>query len=287
MSFLPANYEEVERIYNLTFGNGHKSVAVTSVNPKEGKTSIALTLAHRNLLAGQSTLVVDLSSHNPCLIPILDDLEVFEPLEEFDNSSVLETDIFNKNLVNTIPLKTDCSVGHEKPNPELLSEVLSEDRGEVLGVPQLITARNSEFVLTGVVFPKKTKNIMELRKPGVLDEHIMQWFKSFDAVVFDTSPIKNVNESNIPVNLVLNACDIGVLVVLASQTKDHELFESLKKLGEAKQKIKGIVVNDQFNPSLKNELLRQIDKLSNHFSWIKKVLAKFINKRQFLKITDY
>lgn len=259
MSVIPETYEEVERIYDLTFGSGHKSVVVASVNPKEGKTSLALALAQRNLLAGQSTLIVDFNAYNPEFKPVFpkEDGAFVEPDHDKENSST-----------------------HEFQNAG------SPERQLLLAEPELITTDNTVLALTGVVFPKGNKNIMLLRNPGVMESYIERWLTSFDAVVFDTTPIKNVNAQNIPVKNILKASDIGVMVVLTNHTKEHELVENLNKLGSAKDKIKGIVLNDQYNPSLRDELLRQIDKLSNRLGWVKRTLSRFVVKRQFLSNSD-
>ena len=62
---LPAKQAEIERIYLRSLGAGMQSLAVVSSNPGEGVTSLAIALAQRHLLAGKSTLFVDLGGHGP------------------------------------------------------------------------------------------------------------------------------------------------------------------------------------------------------------------------------
>ncbi|MGL4734898.1 MAG: protein SypD [Enterovibrio sp.] len=64
---IPALNLEVERIYYQLTRNKHSSVAIVSTNSQEGTSSVALALAHRALLAGQSALLVDLNLFHPSL----------------------------------------------------------------------------------------------------------------------------------------------------------------------------------------------------------------------------
>ncbi|MFO6424516.1 hypothetical protein [Motilimonas sp. KMU-193] len=64
-------YQELEQIYNQTFGQGLRSLAVVGCTPKEGVTTLIRALAERTLLAGKATLVVDLNLHHPSLARLL------------------------------------------------------------------------------------------------------------------------------------------------------------------------------------------------------------------------
>jgi protein-tyrosine kinase len=59
---IPLQNTELESIYARSLGAGIRSVAITSSNPGEGVTSLAVTLAQRHLLANKSTLFIDLNS---------------------------------------------------------------------------------------------------------------------------------------------------------------------------------------------------------------------------------
>jgi protein-tyrosine kinase len=59
---IPLQNTELESIYARSLGAGMRSVAITSSNPGEGVTSLAVTLAQRHLLANKSTLFIDLNS---------------------------------------------------------------------------------------------------------------------------------------------------------------------------------------------------------------------------------
>lgn len=66
MNYPPLNME-IENIYAQIQASQYRSIAVTSANAGEGVTSVALALAQRNLLSGQSTLVIDLNLYHPSL----------------------------------------------------------------------------------------------------------------------------------------------------------------------------------------------------------------------------
>lgn len=67
MMISPLNVE-IERIYFQIVRNGYKTLALTATESGEGVTSLAAAIAHRSLLAGQSTLVVDLNLYHPSLV---------------------------------------------------------------------------------------------------------------------------------------------------------------------------------------------------------------------------
>jgi len=73
---IPANNVEIDRIYSLLSSQGIRSVAISSANSGEGVSSISLALAHRSLLAGHSTLLVDLNLYHPSLKCVLNLQEI-------------------------------------------------------------------------------------------------------------------------------------------------------------------------------------------------------------------
>lgn len=67
MFISPLNVE-IERIYFQIVRNNYKTLTITATESGEGVTSLASAIAHRSLLAGQSTLVVDLNLYHPSLV---------------------------------------------------------------------------------------------------------------------------------------------------------------------------------------------------------------------------
>ncbi|MBV1920859.1 MAG: hypothetical protein KUG73_09270, partial [Pseudomonadales bacterium] len=69
---IPPSNVEIERVYAQLFNREKCAIAITSANTNEGVSSIAFSLAQRNLLAGKSTLLVDLNLHHPSLHQLLE-----------------------------------------------------------------------------------------------------------------------------------------------------------------------------------------------------------------------
>lgn len=62
---IPATHAEIEQIYLQSEQKGHRSICVVGCKSEEGVTSIASSLAERLILAGYSTLYVDLNLFKP------------------------------------------------------------------------------------------------------------------------------------------------------------------------------------------------------------------------------
>jgi len=86
----PSHHMEIERIYSQLFSQGNRTIAISSANSGEGVTSICLALAQRNLLAGRSTLLVDLNLFHPSLNSLL----------ELDPSDSIPEQLENPQLVS-------------------------------------------------------------------------------------------------------------------------------------------------------------------------------------------
>lgn len=70
--FIPPQNIEIQQIYSRLLGKGKQSISISSASSGEGVTSVAIALAQHNLLAGHSTLLVDLNLHHPELDTLLD-----------------------------------------------------------------------------------------------------------------------------------------------------------------------------------------------------------------------
>lgn len=85
---IPAQHIDLERIYNQTLGAGLRSIAITSSNPSEGSSSLAVTLYQRHLLAGKTTLFIDLNVSHSELLPLMET----QPKEFIETTPQLLTD---------------------------------------------------------------------------------------------------------------------------------------------------------------------------------------------------
>ena len=241
MSNIPYQHLEIEQIYTQILSEQGRAIAICSAESGEGATSLAMALAQRNLLAGYSTLVVDLNLYRPAL----------------------------QNLL---------TINEETTNlPSTLSST-------ILATPQLVTVKHHALAVTGISAPRKRNNIIKLRQPGMIEECISEWMAHFDSVLIDTSPLNRINARNIPAERVAAACDGALLVVLAGQTSEAMVSSAVNKLKTSNAQLLGCVFNDRDNPSLKNELLREVQRIDSRFSWLSRQLKKFIHNNRLLTL---
>ncbi|MCP3870950.1 MAG: CpsD/CapB family tyrosine-protein kinase [Gammaproteobacteria bacterium] len=116
---------EIERIYSRILAGSTRSLAITSANPGDGVTSIALALAQRSLLAGQSTLLVDLNLYRPSLDGLLRLDTSMSPSGLLSKPQLVCTEKRTIALTGvTAPSKRDIVMKLRKPG--ILEECISE-----------------------------------------------------------------------------------------------------------------------------------------------------------------
>lgn len=242
---------EIERIFSQILHQPGSAIAVCSAVTGEGVTSVAAALAQRNLLAGRSTLLVDMNLHHPAIESLLDlETASFIPEQSISQSKLITTD----------------------------------NNAALLMSPQLVSVNNSQLVLTGITAPSGRKQVMKLRQPGILEEYIATWLQQFDNVIFDTSPLNHINARNINPERVAAACDGAILVVLAGQTTEAMVATAVDKLRTANAQLLGSILNDRDNPSLQHELMREVERLAPRFRWIRKRIHRFLRNNRLLTL---
>jgi len=144
--------------------------------------------------------------------------------------------------------------------------------------------QNSDCEIAVITVPVERKLVLGLREPGVLQTHIEQWLNNYDNVLIDTSPMSLTNGANLPPEYISSACDGTVLIVLAGKTTQTALSNTLNKLNKAQALLIGIVINDQFNPRLQSELLREAHRLDKFFPNIANKLRGWIKNNKILSL---
>ncbi len=230
---IPPQNMEIERSYSQVLAGGNRTLAITSANPGEGVTSIALALVQRNLLAGHSTLLVDLNLYRPSIDGLL-------------------------------------RLGQQPEEAELLE------------APQLVTTQEYPLALTGITAPIRREVVMQLRRPGVLEQCITEWRRGYDSIIFDTSPINRINANNIPPERVAAACDGVLLVVHAGHTTEAMVATATDKLKTTQAELLGCIFNDRDNPPLRSELLREIKRLEPRLGSIARHMGNWIQNNHLL-----
>ena len=224
MSTLPIQYHELETIYARSIGRGHKSIAITAADSKEGVSTLTYALARRSEAGGHKTLIVDLNM----LHPNIGELYNLEPTNwVFDGKHI-------------------CSNIHHIP------------------------AENMNVLPA----PKDSLNIMKLRERSLISQNIDHWKEEYDVIIMDTSPLNAINRNNIPADLICSCCDATILVVMAGKTLESGVKHAYTQLANSNVSLIGTVINDQYNPSLHDELIRETHRLDK---WMPKLMEKARN----------
>ncbi|MEH0741026.1 chromosome partitioning protein ParA [Vibrio cholerae] len=117
---IPATHAEIEQLYLAAEMQGCRSICITSCNSGDGVTSVATALAERYLLSGLKTLVVDLNTFHPSLIP---------SLSAIDNQDMpgmlLEHEVSHK-LFTGVPAPTTTEALLEYRDPRCMKALMTQ-----------------------------------------------------------------------------------------------------------------------------------------------------------------
>ena len=126
---------EIDTLYQQVFASGVevRSVTICAANEQEGVTSLALRLAERSIMAGKSTLVVDLNLYHPSLELLLDDSQ--DRLEKTSNQTLLSgPGIVSSNnqewVLTGVPAPLKRSAAMELKNPGVLEQCIARWKEE-------------------------------------------------------------------------------------------------------------------------------------------------------------
>ncbi|MFC1233475.1 CpsD/CapB family tyrosine-protein kinase [Vibrio sp. F74] len=144
---------------------------------------------------------------------------------------------------------------------------------------------SSTQCFTGISSPLNSPAQLAYKRPGYLKKNIEEWSTEFDRIVIDTSPLLNINKSNIPAQIVANACDQTILTVLAGVTNKHDIKQAMKLLNSSQIQLLGTVLNTKEQPSLLFELSREVNRLAFLPHKWRSAILNTLKKNQFLSIT--
>ncbi|MEW6995821.1 hypothetical protein AADZ84_16390 [Colwelliaceae bacterium MEBiC 14330] len=157
-------------------------------------------------------------------------------------------------------------------NPAL-SNKLSATMAEPLTENIVVNIENKGYSLLPA--PQNIINVLQYREKNLLLQSINQWLENFDCIIFDTSALTSLNQSNIPAEIICQACQGAILVVEAGRTPQSLIQESIDKLKLKNVNLIGSIINDKSNPPLLTELLRETYRLDQFFP---KLMVKLRNK---------
>lgn len=133
--------------------------------------------------------------------------------------------------------------------------------------------------------PNNTRDVLQYRENNLLLKAIEGWLKNFDCIIFDTSALTSLNQSNIPAEIISEVCQGTLLVVEAGKTPASSIQESIEKLKMKKVNLIGSVLNDKSNPSLLVELQRETYRFNQRFPVLMSKLRKKLASMVLLNVS--
>jgi len=231
---IPLQNTELENIYSRSLGAGMKSIAITSSNPGEGVSSLAVALAQRHLLANKSTLFVDLNSDKTDHLVLLTSSKKNSPVASIE--------------------------------------------------PQILTDKQESYALLGIPVPVNSKVNLDWRNPGILERHLATWIDQFDAVIVDAGSLNRNPQTLIPAERIVSACEATMLVVMAGITTELTVRHSCERIHSAGGQLTGCILNECYNPSLKQELLRESNRIPRIFNRLASKITDLIHNNRLLSL---
>ncbi|MGR6831745.1 CpsD/CapB family tyrosine-protein kinase [Aliivibrio wodanis] len=167
-------------------------------------------------------------------------------------------------------------------NPSLTALSLDLDNNDKEDTHYLNYIEHNSQVVPGIPVPDNKAKIVELRQPKNLNTQIKKWLEKFDKIIIDSSALSQLNANNIPAQSIAGCCDGTIMVVLSGQTLQTELKEALNTLENHHANLIGHVFNDKYQPRLKNEICREIERLHFLPKIITNKLISFVQHNRFL-----
>lgn len=140
------------------------------------------------------------------------------------------------------------------------SELVLQSTQEQCGV--LIEHKQSHQLFTGLPVPNLQSDLLSYRDPTQLTCHVDRWLSNFDRVICDTSPLLQINRSNIPAQVVASACDKTILVVMGGITTSGQLSKATELLSSPSISLLGSILNLQHQATIGQEMVRELNRLT-------------------------
>jgi Mrp family chromosome partitioning ATPase len=167
-------------------------------------------------------------------------------------------------------------------NP-VLSQALRQSITNNMTENQIMTVEGKGYSLLPA--PKNIHDVLHYRESHLLLDSIKKWLADFDCIVFDSSALTSLNQSNIPAEIICDVCEGAILVIEAGTTPANLIQESVEKLKLKKVNLIGTVINDKSNPSLLAELQRETYRLNHLFPNVMAMLRKKLASLVLLNIS--
>lgn len=133
------------------------------------------------------------------------------------------------------------------------------------------------------ILPAPTAADLSFREPAALRHLMTQLLEEHDVVVIDTAPLNAMNYANIPAENICASADACIMLVMANHTREEQLLQAREKLMRLRANLVGIVVNDYHNPSLADEITREVNRLTQRFPRLNAFIRRQVDAIAFLQ----
>ena len=123
---------------------------------------------------------------------------------------------------------------------------------------QLSTEPNLSILVT----PKESAYNVEFHDLDTIKTFLTQVSEVYDLVICDCAPLLDNSPHQIPASMICSACEHSIINLLTNINTESQLEETRDILLSCNANLAGVVMNDQFAPSLKDELLRESQRLN-------------------------
>lgn len=146
-------------------------------------------------------------------------------------------------------------------NPSLEDLLLNQRKSDI-NKDKWVSHTKTGLIFTGVTAPTTQSKTLAYRNPTHLSKVIKRWSEKYDRVIVDTSPLLQINSRNIPAQTVASSCDHTLLVVKGGVTTNSQLQTAVTLLQSGRVSLLGSILNLQEQPTLGQELVRQLKRIS-------------------------
>ncbi len=209
------------RLRRLGSDTPKRSIVISSAQPGDGKSTIALFLAQAAATMGQRVLLVDADLRSPQISNLLG----FGAMPGL--SDLIANHLDTRQVLQSIPLHTLDDV--VSSNSDQASEARSDGRFQ-------LRHRGRLYVLPSGLLGLEPTELLASREMRTLME---AWKTRFDLIIYDTPPVLNLADSP----LLAGHADGLLLVANIGQTMRSSILEAIETLESAEVPILGIVAN--------------------------------------------
>lgn len=122
-----------------------------------------------------------------------------------------------------------------------------------------------------------------LREAAALRLLREDWLARFQLVILDLPPVLSANPHDIDAITAASVADGVIVSVLARVTTEAELIKATEQLRRADVPVLGAVVNDRDNPTLGDEIAREMGRIESLAPVLISRLADWVRSRQALQ----